>query len=134
MTGSFVDVSPGFVPEASHEASQGSFNERVYDLVGQIPAGCVATYGQIAALAGQPRAARMVGYALHANPRPGVIPCHRVVFRDGSLAPGFAFGGPDRQRELLEREGVAFIPGPAGRENAGEAGLIVDLARCRWAA
>ena len=88
---------------------KGLFNQRVYEVVRRIPKGKVATYGQVAALAGAPRNARFVGYALHSNPEPDVIPCHRVVFRDGSLAPGFAFGGPERQRLLLEEEGVAFI-------------------------
>ena len=111
-----------------------SFNEQVYELVSRIPVGFVATYGQVAALAGRPRNARMVGYALHANPRPGIVPCHRVVFRDGSLAPGFAFGGPDRQRELLEDEGVVFIPDTEGHEHAGAAGLVVDLSLCQWQA
>lgn len=110
-----------------------SFNTQVYDIVRQIPAGCVATYGQVAALAGRPRNARMVGYALHSNPEPGVIPCHRVVFRDGSLAPGFAFGGPDRQRALLESEGVAFTEA-SQQGNAGADGLRVDLSRCQWQA
>lgn len=72
---------------------KGLFSRRVYEVVRRIPKGKVATYGQVAALAGAPRNARFVGYALHSNPEPGVIPCHRVVFRDGSLAPGFAFGG-----------------------------------------
>ena len=88
---------------------KGLFSRRVYEVVRRIPKGKVATYGQVAALAGAPRNARFVGYALHSNPEPGVIPCHRVVFRDGSLAPGFAFGGPERQRLLLEEEGVVFI-------------------------
>ncbi len=108
-----------------------SFNSRVYEVVKRIPHGTVATYGQVAALAGAPRNARTVGYALHANPDPGVIPCHRVVFRDGSLAPGFAFGGPHEQRALLEDEGVTFIP-PAPNGNAGADGWRVDLDRCRW--
>ena len=69
---------------------KGLFSRRVYEVVRRIPKGKVATYGQVAALAGAPRNARFVGYALHSNPEPGVIPCHRVVFRDGSLAPGFA--------------------------------------------
>lgn len=86
------------------------FYEAVYAAVLQIPAGRVATYGQIALLAGRPRASRIVGGALHRNPSPGVIPCHRVVFRDGSLAPGFAFGGPQAQRAMLEAEGVGFLP------------------------
>ncbi|WP_236034330.1 MGMT family protein [Bifidobacterium saguinibicoloris] len=109
------------------------FNARVYEVLRRIPRGKVATYGQVAALAGAPRNARFVGFALHANPEPGVIPCHRVVFRDGSLAPGFAFGGPDAQRALLEEEGVVFVP-PSDGEAAGADGWRVDLARCRWEA
>ncbi|WP_267430605.1 MULTISPECIES: MGMT family protein [unclassified Bifidobacterium] len=87
-----------------------SFSQQVYQVVRRIPRGKVATYGQVASLTDHPRNARFVGYALHDNPEPGVIPCHRVVFRDGSLAPGFAFGGPERQRQLLEDEGVHFVP------------------------
>lgn len=117
---------------SSSSGSAASFSQRVYDVVRRIPAGTVATYGQVAALAGAPRSARFVGYALHSNPEPGVIPCHRVVFRDGSLAPGFAFGGPERQRALLEDEGVRFVP--AGDGNAGASGWRVDLTRCQWRA
>lgn len=80
--------------------------ERIYDAVRSIPCGRVATYGQIAALAGNRFYARAVGNALHNNPLPGIIPCHRVVNAQGRLAPGFAFGGEKRQRELLESEGV----------------------------
>ena len=83
--------------------------ERIYAVVRQIPYGRVATYGQIAALAGNPRWSRVVGYALHVNPEPGVIPCHRVVRRDGAVSPAFAFGGSNRQVELLKNEGVEFI-------------------------
>ena len=99
----------------------GGFNESVYDIVRQIPCGRVTTYGHIARMIGRPRNARFVGFALHANPQPGIIPCHRVVFKDGSLAPGFAFGGEDEQRRLLEGEGVIFLPD--GR---------VDMNRCAW--
>lgn len=88
--------------------TDGFFN-RVYDMVRQVPCGMVATYGQIAKLVGEPRRARYVGYALHVNPEPGDIPCHRIVFADGRLADGFAFGGPEVQRALLEDEGVAFL-------------------------
>ena len=73
-----------------------------------IPEGKVATYGQVALLAGNPRWARVVGYALHVNPEPGTIPCHRVVNREGRVAPGFAFGGEGVQRQLLESEGIVF--------------------------
>lgn len=83
-----------------------SFYDVVYEQVMKIPEGKVATYGQIAHMCGSPRASRAVGYALHFNPRPGVIPCHRVVNRFGGLAPKFAFGGEDRQKALLEAEGV----------------------------
>ena len=76
--------------------------ERVYAAVRLIPRGSVATYGQIARAIGNPRLARVVGYALHVNPEPGVIPCHRVVGTNGSLT-GYA-GGLDRKIRLLEIE------------------------------
>lgn len=101
-------------------ASEGLFRE-FYQVAKAIPRGKVASYGQVALLAGHPRAARFVGYALHSNPEPGVIPCHRVVFKNGSLASGFAFGGPGVQRQLLEDEGVTFLPD--GR---------VDMQECQW--
>lgn len=82
--------------------------EKVYEAVKLIPRGSVATYGQVADALGNRRLSRVVGYALHANPAPGVIPCHRVVRRDGALAPAFAFGGEARQAALLREEGVAF--------------------------
>ena len=80
-----------------------NFFEKVYAAVQKIPCGMVATYGQVARLCGSPRSARAVGYALHLNPLPGVVPCHRVVNREGRLAPAFAFGGQGVQKELLER-------------------------------
>ncbi|WP_239462481.1 MGMT family protein [Enorma phocaeensis] len=64
-----------------------------------------------------------INNALHSNPRPGVVPCHRVVFADGSICEGFAFGGADAQRALLEDEGVTF------RDDTH-----VDLDACRWPA
>ena len=72
--------------------------EKIYEVVRAIPKGSVASYGQVAYLAGNPRWARVVGYALHKNPQPGVVPCRRVVTKDGRLALGFAFGGPGVQR------------------------------------
>ncbi len=82
--------------------------ERIYDVVCRIPKGRVATYGQVARLAGNPRLARVVGYALHANPLPMVIPCHRVVNREGRVTAAFAFGGGEQHRALLEAEGIVF--------------------------
>ena len=100
------------------------FFEAVYDMVRQIPTGRVASYGQIARMVGSPRKARFVGFAMHASPgMAGGVPCHRVVFKDGSLAPGFAFGGPGIQREMLESEGVSFLED--GR---------ADMARHLWEA
>ena len=80
--------------------------EKIYEVVRKIPKGKVATYGQIAQLAGNSRWARAVGYALHANPDPDGIPCFRVVNRMGRLAPAFAFGGTDAQAQLLRAEGI----------------------------
>ena len=99
-----------------------SFFETVYAITKQIPLGRVTTYGQIARLAGNPRMARQVGWALHVNPEPGdAIPCHRVINRNGELCKGFAFGGPEAQRLLLEAEGIAFSPDGT-----------VDLERYGW--
>ena len=83
-----------------------SFFEQVYEIIKQIPQGKVVTYGQVAYALGKPRAARQVGYALHANPKPKIIPCHRVVNRFGRLPPAFAFGGQEAQAQLLRDEGV----------------------------
>lgn len=82
--------------------------ERIYKVVCEIPKGKVATYGQVATYAGNPRWARVVGYALHNNPAPYVIPCHRVVNRDGFVATAFAFGGGEAQKALLLEEGIVF--------------------------
>ena len=94
--------------------------ERIYEVVRQIPKGTVATYGQIAALAGNKRWSRVVGFALHVNPDPEGIPCYRVVNRLGEVSPAFAFGGVNQQIALLEADG---IPCPDGR---------VDLKKYQW--
>ena len=94
--------------------------ELIYDVVRKVPRGKVATYGQIAALAGNPHWSRVVGYALHVNPEPGVIPCHRVVNRFGEPSTAFAFGGVNEQILLLQEEGVAFENGK------------VDLSKYIW--
>ena len=88
-----------------------SMSGDVYEFLKKIPKGKVTTYGIIARAVGHPRAARLVGNILHKNPYPVVIPCHRVVNRDGRLAPAFAFGGMDVQARLLESEGVAVKDG-----------------------
>jgi len=88
----------------------GRFYAQVYEIVGRIPPGSVATYGQVALLAGSPRAARQVGYALRAVPPERALPCHRVVNRRGELAPEHVFGDRRYQRALLESEGITFLP------------------------
>jgi methylated-DNA-protein-cysteine methyltransferase-like protein len=85
--------------------------ELIYDVVKRIPRGRVCTYGIVAELAGNRRWSRVVGYALHSNPDPEHIPCHRVVNRFGEPSKAFVFGGINRQIELLENEGIAFTKG-----------------------
>ncbi|HET9946973.1 MAG TPA: MGMT family protein, partial [Patescibacteria group bacterium] len=70
--------------------------------------GKVMTYGQVARVANV-TTPRVVGFALHSNPDENKTPCHRVVFADGSLTQGYAFGGEGIQREKLEKEGVLFV-------------------------
>ena len=94
--------------------------ERIYDVVKRIPRGRVATYGQIAMLAGNPRWSRVVGYALHVNPDPAHIPCYRVVNRLGEPSRAFAFGGINEQILLLQEDGVEFVDGR------------VDLSKYLW--
>lgn len=83
--------------------------QKIYEVVKQIPKGTVATYGQIAALVGNKRWARVVGYALHVNPDPENIPCYRVVNRQGQLSDAFAFGGVNQQKVLLEADGIEVV-------------------------
>lgn len=97
-----------------------TLNDKIYNIVKQIPYGKVATYGQIAALCGNPHYARAVGNALHKNPNPDEIPCYRVVNSKGELAPHFAFGGAEAQAMLLEAEGVKVNNG------------IVNLKEYQW--
>ena len=85
--------------------------ERIYSVVKQIPKGKVATYGQVAQLAGNKRWARVVGYALHANPNPDEIPCYRVVNKEGRVSDAFAFGGSNVQVEMLLSDGIKFKDG-----------------------
>lgn len=81
------------------------FKEQVYDLVRQIPRGRVMTYGQIAALCGSPRSARIVGQVAHWGPLD--LPWQRVVHKDGLLARGYTTGGLEAHKRDLEAEGVA---------------------------
>ncbi|MBI2310195.1 MGMT family protein [Candidatus Collierbacteria bacterium] len=82
------------------------FFQQVYALTSKVPKGKVTTYGTIAKSIST-RNARRVGHALHSN-KNSRVPCHRVVFANGSLAPGYAFGGPTVQKKKLLSEGVGF--------------------------
>ena len=103
-----------------HNKKEGLFAE-IYKLVKKIPRGKVTTYGEIAKAIGT-KDARKVGFALHAN-KDSNTPCHRVVNKDGRLAPNFAFDGEAEQRRRLLDEGVKFSDE-----------MHVDLAACLWQA
>lgn len=87
---------------------ENDFFGRIYEAVKSVPKGKVASYGIIAAMAGRPRAARVVGWALHVNPNPDEIPCYRIVTKGGRVSSAFAFGGENVQRAMLEADGVEF--------------------------
>ena len=94
-------------------------SKRIYEAVKKIPKGRVATYGQVAALAGDKNMARAVGNALHRNPDPDTIPCYRVVNSKGELAGEFAFGGPGAQQRLLEADGIEVTDGKVDLKKYG---------------
>jgi len=101
--------------------------ELIYDIVRQIPKGTVATYGQVAALAGNRSWSRVVGYALHVNPDPEHIPCYRVVNRLGEVSKAFAFGGENRQVDLLMQEGVGFQDGKVDLQKYGWKRMTLEM-------
>ena len=84
------------------------FHRRVYEAARTIPRGMVMSYGEVARLAGNPRAARAVGAAMAKNPYAPFVPCHRVVGADGSLVGFGGLGGLDFKQSLLSAEGVKF--------------------------
>jgi O-6-methylguanine DNA methyltransferase len=84
------------------------FRDRVYKITKLIPRGKVATYGQIARLAGRPKAARAVGLFMKTNPDAPNIPCHRVVASDGGLTGYSALNGIVTKKEMLDKENVKF--------------------------
>jgi len=94
-------------------------SKRIYEAVKRIPCGRVATYAQVAEMAGDRKMARAVGNALHRNPEPGIVPCFRVVNSKGQLSGEFAFGGLGAQARLLEAEGVEVIDGKVDLKKYG---------------
>lgn len=99
---------------------QTEFTKRVYEVVAAIPKGKVATYGQVAKLAGSSGAARAVGMCMRNNKDTKAVPCHRVVGSSGKLT-GYAYGsGLPTKKKMLEKEGVVFK------------GANADLAKSGW--
>ena len=103
----------------SYDLVAGSTTERIYEAVKKIPKGFVATYGQVAELAGNPKMARAVGNALHKNPDPDNIPCYRVVNSKRELAGAFAFGGAEVPANLLRAHGIEVKDGKVALNRYG---------------
>lgn len=122
MSGRGARVRPARTTRAGLSTGNGR-NERVWTVVAAIPRGCVATYRQVANLAGieGPGAARQAGYALAALPRCSGVPWHRVINARGLVSPRREDGRAEQQYALLAREGVK-------RDAAGR----IDLARYEW--
>lgn len=106
LDGSIPDKDIKRMIAESYDLVSDSPTKRIYEAVKKIPRGKVATYGQVAAMAGDKKMARAVGNALHQNPDPDTIPCYRVVNSKGELAGAFAFGGADVQADLLRADGI----------------------------
>lgn len=104
------DVIKRMIAE-SYDLVTDSPTKRIYEAVKKIPKGRVATYADVAEMAGDRKMARAVGNALHKNPDPSTIPCHRVVNSKGELAGEYAFGGAWKQAQILESEGVEITEG-----------------------
>lgn len=103
----------------SYDLITDSPSKRIYEAVKTIPRGKVATYGQIAELAGDRKMARAVGNALHRNPSPETVPCYRVVNAKGELSGEFAFGGAGAQARLLEADGIEVVDGKVDLDKYG---------------
>ena len=120
LDGTVPDKDVKLMIAESYDLVSDSPTKRIYEAVKKIPYGKVATYGQIAALAGNSKMSRAVGNALHKNPDSNNIPCFRVVNAKGELAGEFVFGGLWEQKRMLEEEGIEVVDGR------------VDLEKYRW--
>lgn len=100
--------------------SSKTFKEKIYELCKKIPKGKVATYGQLANLAGHPKAARAVGVLMKNNPNAPFVPCHRVVSSNGNLTGYSGKGGIKEKEKMLKKEGVFFSKSK------------VDLTKSKW--
>ena len=119
IDGSIPDEDVKRMIAESYDQVTDSPSKRIYEAVKLIPRGHVATYGQVAEMAGDKKMARAVGNALHRNPDPEAIPCYRVVNSKGELAGEFAFGGAGAQAKLLEADGIQVIDGKVDLQKYG---------------
>ncbi len=119
LDGSIPDDAVREMIAESYRLVTDSPSKRIYEAVKKIPRGKVATYGQVAELAGDKKMARAVGNALHRNPDPEHIPCYRVVNAKGELAGAFAFGGANVQEQLLAADGIMVVDGRVDLETYG---------------
>ena len=120
LDGSIPDEDIKLMIAESYDLISDCPSKRIYEAVKKIPYGHVATYSQVAEIAGDKKMARAVGNALHKNPDPDNIPCYRVVNAKGELAQEFVFGGAGVQKRLLEAEGIEVAEGK------------VDLKKYQW--
>ena len=125
LDGSIPDDDIRKMISESYDLVTDSPTKRIYEAVKKIPAGHVATYGQIARMAGDSKMARAVGNALHKNPDPEHIPCFRVVNAKGELAGEFAFGGAGAQAKLLRADGVEVVDGKVDLCKYGITDLLI---------
>ena len=119
LDGSIPDQDVKRMIRESYDLVSDSPSKRIYEAVKRIPRGKVATYSQVAAMAGNPRMCRAVGNALHNNPDPAGIPCYRVVNAKGELSGAFAFGGADEQKKRLEADGIRVVDGKVDLKQYG---------------
>ena len=123
LDGTIPDETINCMIAESYDLVSDSPTKRIYEAVKKIPQGKVATYGQVAALAGNPGMCRAVGNALHKNPDPEHVPCYRVVNSKGELSGEFAFGGAGQQAKLLQADGIEVNN---GRVDLQKYGIVVE--------
>ena len=111
LDGSIPDRDIKRMIAESYDLVSDNPTRRIYEAVKKVPRGKVATYAQIAEMAGNQKMCRAVGNALHKNPDPLHIPCYRVVNSQGKLSGEFAFGGEGAQQKLLEADGIVVTNG-----------------------
>ena len=123
LDGTIPDETIKCMIAESYDLVSDSPTKRIYEAVKKIPQGKVATYGQVAALAGNPGMCRAVGNALHKNPDPEHVPCYRVVNAKGELSGEFAFGGAGQQAKLLQADRIEVNN---GRVDLQKYGIVVE--------